>query len=217
MDEVEGWIGRLRQRLSNDLPGHDAQLAMAPAYRMDRKQASIDGKRCRHAGVLVVLYPEDEVLNLLLTVRPDHMTVHAGQISFPGGRREGDESMLDAALREAHEEVGLSREVVEVLGGLTPLYIPPSNFCVHPFVAFCPELPSLRPTDEEVHAVLHVSLSELFDFGSRKAEVWTLRGEAVEVPFYAYQSYKIWGATAMVLAELDAVLADIDAPDRRQL
>lgn len=210
-------IELLRRRLNRTLPGVDAQLRLAPTYRMNADMARIDGKPCRDAGVLVLLYPEEQNLNLILTVRPDHMTVHAGQISFPGGRVERGETHLDAALREAEEEIGLDRRAVDVLGELTPLYIPPSNFCVHPFVGFCADLPPLRPTDDEVHAILHVTLPELFNGKSLRREVWNLRGEQVEVPFFRYTSYKIWGATAMMLSELQVVMEGEEAGKRPEM
>ncbi len=187
----------------------EAQLRLAPTHRMSAEVARTAGKPCREAAVLVLLYPEDRRLNVLLTLRPDHMTFHPGQISFPGGRVEKGETHLEAALREAEEEVGLDPSTVDVLGELTSLYIPPSNFCVRPFVAFCPELPPLRPTDDEVHAILHVTVPDLFSERSLRREVWKLRGEDVEVPFYQYAGYKIWGATAMMLSELQACIEEI--------
>lgn len=206
--QTDDRLEQLRSRLRGELPGVSAQLRMAPSIRMNPRLADVSGKPCREAAVLVVLYPEGEGLNLLLTMRPPHMKVHAGQVSFPGGRREKGETLVEAALREAHEEVGLPPDEVEVVGSLTPLYIPPSNFCTYPFVAFCPSLPSLRPQDAEVHAVIHVSVDELFAPEARESGRWHVRGEEMDVPFYRYGPYRIWGATAMMLSELQAVLVD---------
>lgn len=184
-----------------------AQARMAPAYRQDPDLARVDDKDCREAGVLALFFPEQNRPTLVLTVRRDHLPDHAGQISFPGGQREAGESLQQTALREAQEEINLAPEPVEVLGALTPLYIPPSNFCVHPFVGVMPHIPPLRPTDAEVGAILRVPLAHLLDPGTVVHEEWTLHGNPVTVPFFDVEGHKVWGATAMMLAELLDVCA----------
>ncbi len=201
-------VAFLRRRLTGPLPGIDAQLRMAPIYRQDPSMARNVGKECREAGVLALFFPRDGVPTLLLTVRRDHLSHHPGQISFPGGQREHAETLREAALREAHEEVGLPPRTVEVLGELTPLYIPPSNFCVHPFVGVVPALPPLSPQDEEVGALLHAPLPLLLAPATRRSEPWTLRGQTVEVPFLDVDGHQVWGATAMMLSELLALFAE---------
>ncbi|WP_397547251.1 NUDIX hydrolase [Rhodothermus marinus] len=199
-------IALLRRRLAGPLPGTTAQLQMAPEYRQTPEQLRIEGKPCREAGVLALLFPEQERPHLLLVERPSHLKEHGGQIGFPGGRREPGETLQETALREAHEELGLPPERIELLGALTPLYIPVSNFCVHPFVGAIAPLPELRPCPEEVQAVLRVPLAALLDPAGRRRERWTIRGRDVMVPFFAVGSHRIWGATAMMLAELLALL-----------
>lgn len=204
---------RLAERLEGPLPGHEAHLTMAPRYPARRTDLSVDGRDCRTAGVLVLLLPHDGDPAVVLTVRREHLPDHAGQISFPGGQREGDESLLDAALREAEEEVALPPASVRVLGRLTPLYIPPSNFCVHPFVGRTEGAPELRPTDEEVEQVLRVPLAHLLDPATRTTEPRRLGGTDVEVPYYDVAGHTVWGATAMMLAEFLAAVRDAGAPD----
>lgn len=199
-------IARLRRRLAGPLPGTEAQLTMAPVYRQDPSMATIEGKPCREAGVLVLFFPRDGVPTLLLTVRRGDLKNHAGQVSFPGGRREPYETLRETALREAHEEVGVDPATVDVLGTLTPLYIPPSNFCVYPFVGMTPQTPALQPQDAEVEAVLCVSLAHLRNPQTRRREPWTLHGTTVDVPFLDVDGHKVWGATAMMLAELLTLL-----------
>lgn len=207
------YVARLRERLAQPLPGPRAQLTMAPAHRQDVSLATVDGKACREAGVLALLFPEADVPTLVLTVRHGHLRAHAGQVAFPGGRREPGESLRETALREAQEEVGLAPERVDVLGMLTPLYVPPSGFCVYPFVGAMAEPPELRPTDAEVERVLRVPLRHLLDPATRRRAPWTLRGKEVDVPFFAVGGHQVWGATAMMLAEL---LALIEAGDVRR-
>jgi 8-oxo-dGTP pyrophosphatase MutT (NUDIX family) len=174
---------------------------MAPAYRADASVAAVDDKDCREAGVLALLFPSDTP-SIVLTVRRDHLPDHAGQISFPGGQREADETLQETALREAYEEVALNPARVDMLGALTPLYIPPSNFCVHPFVGAVSEPPDLHPTDKEVGAILRVSIVHLLAPSTLQRETWTLHGQDVEVPFFEVGGHKVWGATAMMLSEL---------------
>ena len=204
---------RLAERLDRSLPGHEAHLTMAPRYPARRADPSVDERDCREAGVLVLLVRYDGDPAVVLTVRREHLPDHAGQISFPGGQREGDESLLDAALREAEEEVAPPPASVRVLGRLTPLYIPPSNFCVHPFVGRTEVAPELHPTDEEVEQVLRVPLAHLLDPATRTTEPRRLDGTDVEMPYYDVAGRTVWGATAMMLAEFLAVVRDATAPD----
>lgn len=175
---------------------------MAPSSRGAEEALSVAGKQCREAAVLIVLYPGEAGPSLILTLRRADLPDHAGQISFPGGSRDEGESLRETALREAEEEVGLSPPSVALMGTLTPLYIPPSGYCVYPFVGAVAPLPPLRPLEAEVEQILHVPLHHLLAENTRVTEEWALLGEPVTVPFYACETHKVWGATAMILAEL---------------
>ena len=204
---------RLAKRLEQPLPGHDAQLTMAPRYPARRSDLSVDERDCREAGALVLLYPHNDEPVVVLTVRREHLPDHAGQISFPGGQREGVESLPETALREAEEEIALPPSSVQVLGPLTPLYIPPSNFCVHPFVGRATSVPHLHPTDDEVGQVLEVPLDHLLDPATRKTETRRLDGSTIDVPYYDVSGHTVWGATAMMLAEFLTVVREAEALD----
>ncbi|HEX7070919.1 MAG TPA: CoA pyrophosphatase [Rhodothermales bacterium] len=175
---------------------------MAPSTRARAEHLSVQGKSCRDAAVLAILYPGAAGPSLVLTLRHADLPAHAGQVSFPGGARDPGEELSATALRETEEEIGLDPDQVKILGPLTPLYVPPSGFCIYPFVGAVEELPALRPFEREVSAVLHVPLSHLLSANTRVTEEWVLRGEPVTVPFYRYETHKVWGATAMILAEL---------------
>jgi 8-oxo-dGTP pyrophosphatase MutT (NUDIX family) len=116
-----------------DFDATSAQQKMAPVPRMSRRPADKSGD-ARLGGVLVLLYCRDSELYVILTRRRDDLQSHAGQVSFPGGRNEAPETLLATALRETHEEVGINPQMLGVLGELTPLYIFPSDYEVHPFV-----------------------------------------------------------------------------------
>lgn len=199
----------LTARLAQPLPGHAAHRTMAPDLSPRRNALSVDGRECREAGVLVLLHPQNDEWTLVLTVRREELPDHGGQISFPGGQRENEETLDETALREAQEEVGLDPSIVRLLGSLTPLYIPPSNFCVHPFLGIVDHPPVLTPTDREVGQVLRAPLPRLLDPATRIVEPWTLHGQTVDVPYYDVDGHTVWGATAMMLAEALAVIRDV--------
>jgi len=163
---------------------------------------------CPNQGaVLVLLYPAEGQLMLPLTLRAQHVQTHKGQISLPGGAREAhDASYLDTALREANEEVGVPRSEVEALGELTPLYIPVSGFCVHPYVGYIAHRFELRADPNEVEQVLEVSLAHLLDPATRQIETHERDGRTYVVPSYRLGNQRIWGATAMILAEFVTLL-----------
>lgn len=192
----------LELRLHAQKPGLRSQLKMVPHPRPGDKTFEEAGDSCLRAGVLVLLYPREEGLNLVLTRRTGQVAHHQDQISFPGGQMDEDESAVETALREAAEEIGLNPDEVQVLGELTPLYIPPSNYCIYPVVAAAARRPEFEPSPHEVAEVLEVPVGHLLDPETIKREKWTLRGTESTVPFYFFQGHKIWGATAMVLAEL---------------
>jgi 8-oxo-dGTP pyrophosphatase MutT (NUDIX family) len=143
---------------------------------------------------------------LLLTVRASHLANHRGQVSLPGGAVEAGESVEDAALREAEEEVGLIPAEVAVRLRLTPLHIPVSGYVLHPIVATAAVSPEVRPCAGEVERIVEVELSTLVQGEGLAIELREREGVAIEVPYFDLQGAKLWGATAMVVAELLAVL-----------
>ena len=199
-------IDQIRAALRRPLPGPRAQITMAPQPRPFRPPP---GAEPRQAGVLLALYPVHDTLHLVLTVRTSTLNYHSGQISLPGGGwEEEDGSLLETALREVQEEIGVATDGLEMLGPLTPLYIPPSDNVIHPFVAYAPHRPAFESDPIEVADLLEIPLPLLLDPATRREEDWTWRGAPLHVPFYAVGGHKIWGATAIVLAEFLALLGD---------
>lgn len=195
----------LREQIQKalELPGFDgqrAQMGMVPVPRGNVRPPEMSGQ-ARQGGVLVLIFEKNGQSHLLLTRRRDDLQQHAGQISFPGGRREDGESLRETALREAHEEVGIRPAEVQVLGELTSLYIMPSDFEVHPFVAWHTGQPTYSIQVDEVAEILEVPISFLLDPTNRHEEPWEIRGYELQVPFYLVGEHKVWGATAMMLSE----------------
>ena len=163
----------------------------------------------RPAAGLVLLYSRSGAPHVLLTVRGGHLARHAGQVSLPGGVVEPGETMREAALREATEEVGLDPHRVRVLGELSTLHIAASGFVLHPVVGLADGDPRLRPADGEVSRVLHVPLDDLCNPRNLRQGTYWRPDRPVRVPYFAVQEERVWGATAMVVAELLAVLEGI--------
>jgi len=197
----------VRAALQLPLPGRAAQQIMAvrprPGDRPDLPNP------CPNEGaVLLLLYEREGRLVLLLTRRTQTVETHKGQVSLPGGAREPqDHDFAQTALRETCEELGIPGKTVEVLGALTPLYIPPSRFCVYPYVGYVSHAYPLRPDANEVAEVIEVPLEYLLDPATREVEVHFRDNQRFQVPVYRVANQKVWGATAMILAEFLAMLS----------
>ena len=208
-------IPALRARLADaadggaPLPGHDAHAEMAPfPARAAVETLSTETNEGRPAATLVLLYPGDQgEARFVLTVRHGSLRDHAGQVSLPGGSLEPDETPEDAARREGWEEVGVDPDALDVLGRLTPIYIPPSRFSVWPVVAVAPERPPFVAQETEVVQILDVPLAHLLDPGRRQRAMRDAPLGRFDVPFFDLGGYEVWGATAMMLAEFAAVVA----------
>ena len=165
------------------------------------------GSDTRRAAVLVPIIVGGEDARVVYTVRKDHLADHAGQISFPGGSIEArDSSLLETALREAEEEIDLSPELVEVVGELEEMYIPPSNFRVSPFVGLLPPGAEMVLAPDEVEEIFTVSLATLTANETFRKMLWRREGREYEVPVFAIEGRNIWGATAAMTAALLARL-----------
>jgi 8-oxo-dGTP pyrophosphatase MutT (NUDIX family) len=199
-------IDDVRRALARPLPGLEAQARMAPPYRKSDIDKMLNPPACKQAGVLVLLYPLNGRLYFPLTRRPDSVEYHKGQISLPGGSCENGEPLCQTALRETEEEIGVAASSVELIGELSLLYVPPSNFCIHPFVGFSPRHPEFRLAEVEVAELIVAPIESLLDLATTRVEDWEIRGSVWPIPFYQFGPHKVWGATAMILAELAAML-----------
>ena len=200
-------VVKLQLAFSKPLPGYEAQQLLAPTHRKSTSFYLERNPSYKTGCVMLILFPVNEQTHLLMIERSDVGT-HSGQISFPGGRREMDDaSLMDVALRETYEEIGVNPSTIKILGELTELYIPVSNYLVHPFVGFIDQLPELVISEVEVKKVLTPELKSFYDHNIiTNHDFKSYDGQIINAPYYSFQEYKIWGASAMIISELCALL-----------
>jgi 8-oxo-dGTP pyrophosphatase MutT (NUDIX family) len=192
-----------------ELPAEKAHVKMAPLERIQlMKNLDLSTKNPRIAAVMILLYPKNDKTHLVLIVRNAYNGVHSSQIAFPGGKYEvSDADFSETALRETHEEIGIPSEKIEIIKQFTPVYIPPSNFSVHPFLGISSQELLFYPDIREVADIIELPLSVfLNDEIIIEATLSTSYAHNISVPAYNIQNHVVWGATAMILSELREVL-----------
>jgi 8-oxo-dGTP pyrophosphatase MutT (NUDIX family) len=208
---MEHFIEALQNRLQEPLPGLVAQARMSPQLEQDVRFKIKPRPDARKGSVLLLLYPQQHQLWLPLMQRPEYEGHHSGQVSLPGGKWEpGDPDRIYTALREAEEEMGIPSREVQVLGTLSELFIPPSNFVVLPVVGYMPAPPVFMPDPAEVDQILEVSLPDLLEENfikftdSPPGSLYQIR-----TPYYPVQERVVWGATAMILSEFVTLVQEL--------
>lgn len=193
-------IKNIKNELLKPLPGLKFQAKMAPAERLNNYNPNPEF--ARKGGVLLLLYYSDNELNIALIKRAKDGGVHSGQIAFPGGKHEQeDSSIIETALRETNEEIGVNKNSIEVLGTLTNLYIPVSNYNVYPTVGFCNTEPKFTINKSEVEKMILLPLNNFIKLENIKSGKITVKNQEIETKFYKINDQIIWGATAMIISE----------------
>lgn len=209
---IDEFTTRLQQRLTNPLPGRDAQRRFLPELSYGR-YFHAPPKRARQAAVMMLHYPDSNgEICVPFTLRPDHLKDHAGQICFPGGAIEANETFEEAAVRELHEELDIHPTDVRVIGRLTPIHVFASGFYVVPIVGVCTATPNITPSPDEVAELVPIPTSHLVDpanHGKHPHAFGEKSKVQVNVGHVQFSSHIIWGATAIMLGEQIAVLNDI--------
>jgi 8-oxo-dGTP pyrophosphatase MutT (NUDIX family) len=202
----------LLRRLNEPLPGAAVQKRFAPRPPHKGWAPDLVPDTARRAAALILLYPGQAGPSLPLTVRRHDLPQHPGQISLPGGAIDEGEAPVDAALREAHEEIGVERDSVRIIGALSSFFVIVSNFVVYPFIGVSDVRPDFRPEAREVAEVLEAPVQELLD---RARTGWDRRPREsimVDLPYMKTGSHMVWGATAMILGEFGALFDERFGP-----
>ncbi|MFT5970270.1 MAG: 8-oxo-dGTP pyrophosphatase MutT (NUDIX family) [Flavobacteriales bacterium] len=201
---------KLENILSEELPsGLDNH--MSPSFRSKPKKEWINAQNPRIASVMILLYPKDQQIHIAFTKRHDYQGVHGNQISLPGGKREdADTDLLATALRETREEIGVQPD--KIIGNLSEIYIPPSNFIVQPYVGYSLTQPQFIIEKHEVASLLEIPLLSFIDPINQQTVEINVRGREMSVPAYIWKDEIIWGATAMILAEFIAYVKNVYKP-----
>lgn len=196
-----------------ELFGEASHAKMSPPYRLELAQRMKEkAKTAKKAGVLALFYPSvNNRTHLVLILRKTYKGVHSAQVGFPGGKYEDDDKdLLYTAVRETREEVGVPERFVNVIKPMSPLYIPPSNFIVHPYLAVSKLTPQFVKQEEEVEAIIEVNLLDfLNDKNAITTRVPTSFNVEVDVPAFHLNGHVVWGATAMMLGEIKDLLKQV--------
>ena len=209
MNDFTTFIEKITRRLQEPLPGQTAHDKMASEGRLKFKMPS-PNERTRESAVLILFYPSENQISIPLILRPQYDGVHGGQMAFPGGRVEKeDENLIRTAMREAQEEIGVRLTDIEVIGQLTKLFIPPSNFNVQPVIGYMNHKPDFYPDAREVDKVIEITLEEILNPEIIGRKILNIRGLEIDAPFYQIQEHTVWGATAMMISELLTIIDEL--------
>ncbi len=203
-------ISHVIEALKKPLPGYLAHAELAP-YRKSNEHY-LRNIKPKLASTLVLLFPdENNILHFVLIKRPQYSGVHSNQYALPGGKKEGNEDKEETALRETQEEIGIQRDKIQIIGKLSEIYVPPSNFLIFPFIGYCSSIPLFIADQNEVDEIIEIQLDELFKNDvikiTNKSIVHKGQKFNLSVPFLDLNGRDVWGATGAILNELKVILS----------
>ena len=198
------FIELLKKNVIDYLPGVEAHKLMMPEGRRfdyDKNNPPID------SAVLIALYEKNNQILFSLILRPKYNGHHSGQMALPGGKVESaDSTLIETALRETEEEVGINREEIKIIGTLSELYIPITNLKVLPVLGYLNHEPKYILNRHEVDAIFEIDINDIVNDATKCHEIREIQGNTIGIPFYSLQSQKVWGVTAMILSEFEQVI-----------
>lgn len=202
------FVDQLRKALSNGLPGMEAQIQMAPKFREIIQLSRHEKSKAKQGSVLLLLYPvSSSRIYTVFIKRAKDGGSHSGQMALPGGKHDTDDHSFEhTALRETYEEIGIKPELISIIGRLSSLYIPVSNFWVLPVVGYLTDIPVFKINPTEVQKVIVVDINELICPENCLVKKINIHNVLVETPFFDVKGHHIWGATAMIVSEFLTIL-----------
>ncbi len=200
------FIHKLKEQLNIELPGVNAQNIMSPSVRFTGNLMP-NSNKARESSVLILMYMKNNKLFIPFIQRATYNGAHSGQVSLPGGKSEpSDKNLLETALRETWEEIGVKSDNMEILGSLTSTYIPNSNYNVTPYIAYLPESPTFVPDSYEVDNIIEAPLLKLIAPETICSFEKHINGHTIKAPYFNINDYQIWGATAMIISEFKELI-----------
>jgi len=207
--DFQRFITQLKITINNDLPGEESHKKMRVIYDQSI-ELPFSKINSTQAAVLILLYLVDNEIYFFLTKRTDELKHHKGQISLPGGTQEGNEKLIDTALRETQEEIGINKTSISIIGTITPLFVPVTGFMIYPFIGYSLNKLNPKPDPVEVATIFSVNISDLLNKENRTTEQRNIRGYDVQVPYFKLNDYQVWGATSMILSEFRDLIKSIN-------
>ena len=204
MVEFDQLILHLKKRINTNLPGRDSHKKMKVYYR-EKIKFPFTINKAKPAAVLLLLYPNDNQIFFYLTKRTENLKYHKGQISLPGGSKERGETLLETALRETEEEIGVNRNGISILGNITPLFIPVTGFMMTPFIGFISKKPLIKLDSTEVADIFSVNILDLIN-NDKLITYRQIKGKNLNIPYFSLNNHQVWGATSMVLSEFKDII-----------
>ena len=198
--DFQRFITQLKITINNDLPGEESHQKMRVIYDQSI-ELPFSKINSIPAAVLILLYLADNEIYFFLTKRTNELKHHKGQISLPGGTQEGNEKLIDTALRETQEEISINKTSISIIGTITPLFVPVTGFMIYPFIGYSLNKLDPKPDPVEVATIFSVNISDLLNEENRTTEQRNIRGYDVQVPYFKLNDYQVWGATSMILSE----------------
>ena len=197
-------IFHLKRIINTNLPGNDSHQKMKVDSRK-KINFPFTINKAKPAAVLLLLYPKNNQIFFYLTKRTEDLKYHKGQISLPGGSKETGESLLETALRETEEEIGINKNKISILGAITPLFIPITEFIMTPFIGFISKEPIIKLDSREVDEIFSVNIIDLIN-NDKLTTHRQIKGKDVNIPYYLLNNHQVWGATSMVLSEFKDII-----------
>ena len=203
---------QIKNTINNCLPGEVAHLKMSSEIRMNDFIFRKEHENSKKCGVLILLFPFNNKIYSALILRAEYDGIHSGQVALPGGKYEKtDLNIIQTAIRETSEEIGVKMNDIHIIGSLTKLYIPPSDYIVYPSIGYVSAKPEFIPDSNEVKKVIEYSIETLLDETIIKTKEFHINANiSFNAPFFEIENHIVWGATAMILSEFKEILKKIN-------